>query len=273
LLLKFLYILFLIPLLVLPAFAQNEQILSTTKGTLDVGFSTTPDIPQPNDIVKLNIDFINPTTDKVQEHIDYRITVSKDGENVFGPILLTHTSVGSVTIPVELQDEGNYIALIEVEGILFQPLPLETVSFNFGVGEAAAQSIGDQPESNGGCLIATAAFGTELAPQVQMLRELRDNTVLSTASGVSFMTGFNAFYYSFSPTIADWERQNPMFQEVVRMTITPLISTLSILNYVDIDSDTEMLGYGIGIIMMNVGLYFVAPAIIILKLYKFRIKQ
>ena len=265
---KFLYILFLIPLLVLPAFAQNEQILSTTKGTLDVGFSTTPDIPQPNDIVKLNIDFINPTTDKVQEHIDYRITVSKDGENVFGPILLTHTSVGSVTIPVELLDEGNYIALIEVEGILFQPLPVETVSFNFGVGEAAAQSIGDQPSENGGgCLIATTAYGSELAPQVQMLRELRDNTVLSTATGASFMTGFNAFYYSFSPTIADWERQNPVFQEAVRVTITPLISTLSILNYVDVDSDAEMLGYGIGIIMLNVGMYFVAPAAIIYSIF------
>jgi len=118
-------------------------------------------------------------------------------------------------------------------------------------------------DSGGGCLIATATYGSELAPQVQMLRELRDKTVLSTATGTSFMTGFNALYYSFSPTIADWERQNPIFQEAVRVTITPLISTLSILNYVDIDSDTEMLGYGVGIIMLNVGMYFVAPAVII----------
>jgi len=122
-------------------------------------------------------------------------------------------------------------------------------------------------ENGGGCLIATAAYGSELAPQVQMLRELRDNTVLSTASGASFMTGFNAFYYSFSPTVADWERQNPMFQEAVRVTITPLISTLSILNYVDVDSDVEMLGYGIGIIMLNIGMYFVAPAAIIYSIF------
>src|SRR3989338_4423942 len=38
-------------------------------------------------------------------------------------------------------------------------------------------------EEGGGCLIATATFGSELAPQVQFLREIRDNTVLSTASG------------------------------------------------------------------------------------------
>jgi len=120
----------------------------------------------------------------------------------------------------------------------------------------------------GGCLIATAAFGSELAPQVQMLRELRDNTVLSTTSGTAFMTGFNQFYYSFSPTIADWERENPIFQEAVRITITPLLTSLSILNYVDIDSEEEMLGYGISLIVLNLGMYFVAPAIVILKIKK-----
>jgi len=125
----------------------------------------------------------------------------------------------------------------------------------------------DEKESEGGgCLIATAAFGSELAPQVQMLREIRDNTVLSTLSGTAFMTGFNEFYYSFSPTIADWERANPIFQDAVRITITPLLMSLSILNHVDIDSEEEMLGYGISLIILNLGMYFVAPAIVIVKL-------
>ena len=66
--------------------------------------------------------------------------------------------------------------------------------------------------NGGGCLIATAAFGSELAPQVQLLREIRDNTVLQTKSGSIFMTGFNQLYYSFSPTIADYERENTNFQ-------------------------------------------------------------
>jgi hypothetical protein len=65
--------------------------------------------------------------------------------------------------------------------------------------------------------------------------------------------------------VADWERQNPAFKELVRTAITPMLSTLSILNYVDINSDQEMLGYGIGIIMLNVGMYFVAPALVIVK--------
>ena len=123
-------------------------------------------------------------------------------------------------------------------------------------------------QTGGKCLIATAAYGSEMAPQVQQLRYLRDNMLLRTASGSAFMTGFNSIYYSFSPTVADWERQNPVFREVVKTTITPLITTLSILNYVNIDSETEMLGYGIGVILLNIGMYFVAPALIIMKLMR-----
>ena len=71
------------------------------------------------------------------------------------------------------------------------------------------------PARIGGCLIATATYGSELAPQVQLLREIRDNTVLQTQSGTSFMTAFNQFYYSFSPAIADYERENIIFKETV----------------------------------------------------------
>ena len=124
----------------------------------------------------------------------------------------------------------------------------------------------EESKSGGGCLIATATFGSEMAPQVQFLREIRDNTVLQTESGVSFMAGFNQFYYSFSPVIADYERENPVFKEVVKLTITPLLTSLTILNYVDIDTEEEMLGYGIGVILLNIGMYFIAPAAILFKI-------
>ncbi len=121
---------------------------------------------------------------------------------------------------------------------------------------------------NGGCLIATATFGTEMAPQVQFLREIRDNIVLQTESGTSFMTGFNQFYYSFSPTIADYERENPIFKEAVKLAITPLLASLTLLQFADIDSESEMLGYGISVILLNVGMYFVIPAVFIMKIRK-----
>jgi len=125
----------------------------------------------------------------------------------------------------------------------------------------------EQP--GGGCLIATAAFGSEMAPQVQFLREIRDNTVLQTESGTSFMAGFNQFYYSFSPAIADYERENPVFKEAVKLTLTPLLTSLTLLQYTDIDSESEMLGYGISIILLNIGMYFVAPAVVIMKIRSF----
>ncbi len=126
----------------------------------------------------------------------------------------------------------------------------------------------ESKSQSGGCLIATATYDSELAPQVQQLRELRDNSLLQTASGTSFMVGFNEFYYSFSPTIADWERENPVFKEAVKIAITPLISSLSILNYVDMDSEASVLGYGISLILLNVGIYFIAPAMVIVGIRK-----
>lgn len=122
------------------------------------------------------------------------------------------------------------------------------------------------PKPMGECAIATATFGTELAPQVQALREIRQNVLFGTSLGTTFMTGFNEFYYSFSPAIADLERQSPIFREMVKATITPMLSTMSILSYADIDSEQELLGYGIGIILLNIGIYFVMPAIIIVKI-------
>ncbi|MBM2818848.1 MAG: hypothetical protein HW410_530 [Nitrosarchaeum sp.] len=120
----------------------------------------------------------------------------------------------------------------------------------------------------GGCLIATAAYGSELAPQVQFLREIRDNTLLSTSSGMAFMTGFNQLYYSFSPTIADLEREHPLFQETVRALITPMLSSLSIMTLAEDGSEAQVLGLGISIIVLNLGMYIAAPVVVGLKVHK-----
>ena len=159
--------------------------------------------------------------------------------------------------------------------IFFYMSPVDEIGVLSDTYYSIGETFGFEPEKStsqkssdgGGCLIATAAFGSEMAPQVQSLRELRDNTVLQTQSGASFMTGFNQFYYSFSPQIADLERENPVFKEVVKLTLTPLLTSLTLLNYVDIDTEQEMLGYGIGIILLNIGMYFIAPAVLIKRIF------
>lgn len=128
----------------------------------------------------------------------------------------------------------------------------------------ASESLNAISSKGGDCLIATATYDSEMASKVQ---QLRDHKLLQTGSDTSFISSFNDFYYSFSPIIADYERENLLFKPV-KFVITPMISSLSILNYVDMDSDEFVLGYGVSLIVLNVGMYFAAPAIIIYKIQK-----
>ena len=132
---------------------------------------------------------------------------------------------------------------------------------------AIQQEIQTQELSKGGgCLIATATYGSELAPQVQILREIRDNQLMNTESGTTFMSTFNDVYYSFSPIIADYERENPYFKEAVKLAITPMISTLSLME--NANSESEVLSIGISVIALNLGMYLGIPAIVVIGIRK-----
>jgi len=232
------------------SFAANEIIFDVNKSSYG-----------PGDVVEL--------TGQVKDSPNQLVAIEvKDPD---GNTILIRT--------VQTDDQGNFVlkfkipstakagtldivANTEVNGTTIT----ETKQIEQNLEPSAEKTQSTSDKKNGGCLIATAAFGSELAPQVQQLRETRDNVVMKTQSGVVFMTAFNSAYYSFAPTIADWERQNPIFKEAVKITITPLLTTLSILNYVSVDSEAEMLVYGISIILMNIGMYFVAPVFVIMKI-------
>ena len=117
-------------------------------------------------------------------------------------------------------------------------------------------------ENGGGCLIATAAYGSELSPQVQLLREIRDNQLLNTEAGSAFMGTFNDVYYSFSPVIADLERESPLFKEVVKLGLTPMLSSLAIME--NAESESEVISLGLSVIALNLGMYLGIPAIVII---------
>ena len=123
-------------------------------------------------------------------------------------------------------------------------------------------------EKGGGCLIATATYGSELSSQVQYLRELRDNQLLQTESGTQFMEIFNDIYYSFSPKIADYERENPYFKEAVNIAITPMITSLSLME--NVNSESEVLSIGISVIILNLGMYLAVPSIVIVGIRKIK---
>jgi peptidyl-prolyl cis-trans isomerase B (cyclophilin B) len=80
------------------------------------------------------------------------------------------------------------------------------------------------------------------------------------------MNTFNEFYYSFSPTIADLERENPVFREAVKIAITPMISTLSLMEYAD--SENSVITIGVSLIILNGLMYFGIPAAVIVGVRK-----
>jgi len=118
----------------------------------------------------------------------------------------------------------------------------------------------------GGCLIATAAYGTEMAAEVQALREIRDSTLLGTGAGSAFMSAFNAVYYSFSPTVADWERESPELRAAVRAVIAPMLASLSIMSAAEPGSELGVAALGALVIALNAGLYVGAPVAIAWRL-------
>ena len=107
----------------------------------------------------------------------------------------------------------------------------------------------------GGCLVATAAYGTELAPQVQMLREARDRAVMSTEAGTAFMSAFNAAYYAVSPSMADIQRQNPALNQAVGVFLAPALWSASMMSMAEPGSEASIAGYGLAAILLAAGAY------------------
>ena len=134
--------------------------------------------------------------------------------------------------------------------------------------EKDVEIIDTSNSEGGGCLIATVAYGSELAPQIQQLREIRDQKLMKTKTGQVFLSSFHNLYYSFSPQIADYERENPFFKESVKLLLTPMISSLTILNYLPLENDLQVLGAGISIITLNLSMYLIMPTIVLTKLRK-----
>ncbi|MFO7570348.1 MAG: CFI-box-CTERM domain-containing protein [Smithellaceae bacterium] len=71
----------------------------------------------------------------------------------------------------------------------------------------------------GGCFIATAAFGSPMEKQVQVLRDFRDRRLLTFSAGRAFVE----FYYRTSPPIADRIAKSDALRAITRAALLPLI--------------------------------------------------
>ena len=232
-------------------------------------------------ITTSNFDVQEIEFDKEQKQLSLHLVSSL--ENNLGEVIIPRNLL-SGNFTFYLNDQEFYPKIKSSERIAFITLnftgsgenTLDVIATNYledvdklnGTKNDGNVTDNESSSLGGGCLIATATFDSELAPQVQQLRELRDTKLLQTKYGSDFMNTFNNFYYSFSPQVADMERENPLFKETVKIVITPLLFSLSLMNNVNMDSETEVLGIGASIILLNVGMYFAAPALIVVRLGK-----
>ena len=142
-------------IIIFPAYA--DQVVKTTSGgTINVGFATDPATPKPGDQTTLKISFINKSTHAVQLHVDYKITIMEGDNQIGGTGGILHTAEGSIGYPFQFPDAAKYTITIEVDGILFQPIPPETATFTVdlsggGSGSSQSQSTntGSTPSQSG----------------------------------------------------------------------------------------------------------------------------
>ena len=115
-----------------PNNSQQNQVQLTDKGSIKVGFYTDPQNPNTVNQTKLSISFVNKDSDMIQQHIDYNVFIKEGTNQIFGDPF-SHTVQGSITVPFQFTDAGSYQIVVEVDGILLQPIPPETATFTVGV--------------------------------------------------------------------------------------------------------------------------------------------
>lgn len=167
-----------------------------------------------------------------------------------------------VTERLQTYKAARYSLVADSDQYVSEMVTLEAA----GVGPSSST---DLTGSNSGCLIATAAFGSELAPQVQALRHFRDGIALNTLAGSSFMTVFNGWYYSFSPQVADFERGQPWLKDAVRASVYPLLGILDLSAEVHdllaFNGEAAIVGAGLTASAL-IGLLYFAPLSAVLAL-------
>jgi hypothetical protein len=106
-------------------------------------------------------------------------------------------------------------------------LDAKSIHFNSN-GNGEHDGAHEIPPPHPGCIIATATYGSKMAPEVAYMRYVRDNMIGSNEIGRQIVTNWNVFYYSWSPPIAQYIRDYEPLQLVFRIILTPLVGIIHI---------------------------------------------
>ena len=177
------------------------------------------------------------------------------------------SSVGTYTLTVT----GNSGALIRKTQVTVQ---ISGSSVTTSTSTGSSSSTTSAPPAT--CLIATATYGSTLAPDVQFLRNFRDRQIMNTFVGWNFMIAFNAWYYSFSPTVAQSITQHPAFQYSMRFVLYPLIEILRFgaLPFSILPAHQEIAGILSGLLISGlIGVAYLALPLALLLRYTPRLRR
>jgi Divergent InlB B-repeat domain/FG-GAP repeat len=167
-------------------------------------------------------------------------------------LAITSTSGGSVSTPGEgifAYDEGTVVDLVAAPDSGYQFVSWTGNVSTIGNVNAASTTItmdGDyvilanfeQEASGGGCFIATAAYGTPMAEEIQVLREFRDEYLLTNPVGRSLVE----FYYRASPPVAEFITDHTALKPVVRAGLVPAVAISTIVVATTVAEKMAILG-------------------------------
>ena len=181
----------------------GEVEINITKTSTLITYSIAPEVIHVGDEVTITGQISPPVRDSV--HLTF---TKPDGtqDEVTAPSTVDGKFTGTYTP----RQEGKWTVKINWRGDLEHEAASTEVTFN--VGKA--------------CIIATSTYGSEVAPEVRFLRAFRDQTVYSTFAGTQFMSVFDAWYYSFSPSVASFIASNPPAKGVMKGVLYPLMGIL-----------------------------------------------
>lgn len=171
-------------------------------------------------------------TDTSTDETEFRIERMLLSESRFS---VTNTLLADTTFSAEpMPAEGAYYRVMAINttmpGITLRSEP----SIIIGVNGALTSDLYTAPictpppplpSSGGGgsgCFIATAAYGTTMAPELGTLRSFRDNTLMGHTAGRAIVN----FYYRNSPPLAAAISHSPAMKAVVRTALSPVVMTV-----------------------------------------------
>lgn len=141
-------------------------------------------------------------------------SASRDNARSWDPArIVADTVAGDETPDIATDGEGQWIVVWEA----LEPTQLESRIF-LATGLATTAAAREE-EDGGPCFLASAAYGTPLAKDVEVLREMREAYLMNNAVGLFFVDA----YYSVSPAIADQVAQYPWTASLVRALLIPVL--------------------------------------------------